>query len=317
MKNELNHPFFVYPRGFMSEYNEYIVYRQEVLRLYKFIDDLADELDIKHNSKDILVPFIIGSPMEDSLSKSYTSIENIFQYSQLFPNYINNFISHNSNKKFIQIIIISPDNIFSNDTIHIPYFTLYSLYDFVNTNPNEYTCLEEFFEIKVNIFNCPLPCIEKRNNLVSKYQPMIDGLKLNPYDIYTYKQNNFDINFINSFYSSLEKIFSVSVSNQKIKLIINSWVSFKNLYGYSENYGMFPNLLTLANKYNIIATEWDFIDNLTFTKIVSNYGTKNKNFIGCYINYNNEELPNPEQIIEKNLFFVNFNCEYFLNKINI
>lgn len=319
MENKLNHPFFIYPRGFMSEYNEYSLYRQEVFRLYEFIENLVDELDEKHSSKNILIPFIIGSPMEDSLAKSHTVIDNIFQYSQLFPNYINNFISHNDNKKFIQIIIVSPDNIFSSNTNHTPYFTLYSPYDFLNTDFNEYTYLDEFVEIKVNIFNCPMPCIETRTSLVLKYHQMINELNLNPFGINTYEQNQSDINFINSFYSCIDKIFEKSTYEPEIgtniKIIINSWVSFKNLEGYN-NYIMFPNLLKLANKYNIIATEWDYIDKLTDTKIVSNYGDGdgNKNFYSCYINYVSQELHKPEQDIGTNLFVIDFNSKYCLKK---
>lgn len=317
MNNELNHPFFIYPRGFMSEYNEYSLYRQEVIRLYNFIGNLSNELDEKYSSCDVLIPFIIGSPMEDALAKSHTSFDNIFQYSQLFPNYINKFISYNKNNKFIQIIIISPDDIFSPNSTHTPYFILYSQYNFVNTNFNEYIYSDEFIEIKVNIFNCPLPCVETRTNLVVTYQQIIDTLNPNTFDITTYKQNQTDINLINSFYSSLDKLFSKSISEQRIKIIINSWVSFKNLDGYSENYEMFPNLLKLANKYNIIATEWDFIDNLTFTKIVSNYGDvngiRNINFHSCYINYVSDKLSKPEHDIGTNLFVIDFNLKYCLN----
>lgn len=340
MNNELNHPFFIYPRGFMSEYNEYSLYRQEVLRLYEFIGNLTDELDKKYSSKDILIPFIIGSPMEDSLAKSHTAIENIFQYSQLFPNYINNFISHNENKKFIQIIIVSPDNIFSSNTNHTPYFTLYSPYDFLNTGFNEYTYFDKFVEIKVNIFNCPMPCIETRTSLVLKYQLMINELNLNPFGINTYEQNQTDINFINSFYSCIDKLFEKSTYESgtgtrtrigtNIKIIINSWVSFKNLEGH-QNYKMFPTLLKLANKYNIIATEWDFIDNLIFTKIVSNYGDGNmggngngngngdgnKNFYSCHINYVSNKLSKHVHDIGKNLFVIDFNSKYCLRLLSI
>ena len=77
---------------------------------------------------------------------------------------------------------------------------------------------------------------------------------------------------------------------------------------------MFPNLLKLANQYNIIATEWDFTDNLIFTKIVSNYGdwNGNKNFYSCYVNYVSEELHKPEQDIGTNLFVIDFNSRYCL-----
>ena len=78
---------------------------------------------------------------------------------------------------------------------------------------------------------------------------------------------------------------------------------------------MFPNILKLANKYNIIATEWDFVDNLIFTKIISNYEFVNKNFLGCYINYVNDKHPKSDHNIGTNLFVIDFNSEYYLKKI--
>lgn len=310
--DELNHPFFIYPRGFMSEYNDYSLYRKEVKKLYEFIKDLPNEISNNHSSKDTLIPFIIGSSMEDMLLKSHTSKENIFQYSQLFPNYINDFISHNENKKFIQIIIISPDNIFSNQE-HKPYFTIFTKYDFINIKKNEYIYIDDFIEIKVNIFNCPVPCIESRNSLIIKYKNIFNNLNHNDFDITSYEQTNYDINFINYFYYYLNKLFGL-VSKPNIKIIINSWVSFINLQGYSENYNMFPNILKLANKYNIIATEWNFIDDLFFTKIVSNYTFVNKSFNGSYINYYNSDS-NTKYSFIKNKFVINFNCDYNLKKI--
>lgn len=297
----------------MSEYSNYPLYKQEVIRLQQFIENLSDELVEKSNSKDILIPFLIGSPMEDSLLNYNTTFEYIYQYAQLFPNYINNFISHNSNKKFIQIIIISPDNLFS-DSTHKPYFTRYSQYNFTNTIKNEYYYLDENIEIKVNIFNCPVPCIETRNKLILRYQTVIKNLHANPYNITTYKQNDSDINFINCFYSSLNKLFSL-VSIPKIKIVINSWASFKNLSRYANKYEMFPNILELANKYNIIATEWDFIDELVFTKIVSKYEFANVNFYGCYINYVNEDIFNSTFEFKTNKFVIDFNNEYYLKKL--
>jgi hypothetical protein len=135
--DELNHPFFIYPRGFMSEYNYYELYRTEVKKLNEFVDKLFIEINEQQRDKEVLVSLIVGSAMEERLINSNTSINNYFQYHQLFPNYINNFIENNSNNKFIQIIIVSPDNIFMSPS-NAPYFTLYEPFDFVLTNPNEY-----------------------------------------------------------------------------------------------------------------------------------------------------------------------------------
>lgn len=325
MNIELNHPFFIYPRGFLSQYNEYNQYRREVKKLYVFINNLLNEIN-KQNAQgsEILIPFIIGSSMEDSLVKSNTSKENYFQFRQLFPNYINNFIQSNTKKKYIQIIIISPDDIFSTQTDIKPLFTLYESFEFVLTNLNEYVYHEEQLSIKINIFNCPVPCLETRNDLILRYESLISGMETNLYNIKTYKQTQTDIEFINNFYSLINILFSLN-TNPSIKLVINSWASFKNLDGISEKYSMFPKILALANEYNIIASEWEFIDELFYTKIVSQYRFGNKNFFGCNIDYvfdNYINLSNlPTHIVKRNfcyhnLFYIDFNSEYCLKKID-
>ena len=303
----------------MSEYNEYNIYRSEAIKLNQFMNELLFEINEKHLDKEILIPLIIGSAMEDCLVKFNTSSENYFQYRQLFPNYINNFIKSNTNKKFIQLIIISPDNIFSSQS-YVPNFILYESFDFVSTNPNEYIYNNEQIYIRINIFNCPFPCIEKRNNVASKYKKLIKNLQFNPYNITSYIQTQNDIKFINDFYVNIKKLFK-STTNSRIKIIINSWVSFKNLDGYSKNYNMFPELLMLANKYNIIATEWDFVEELFFAKIISEYKFGNNKFKGIKINYAfNEQLTDlPENVIAmnfnyNNLFVVDFNSEYLIKK---
>lgn len=293
---ELNHPWFIYPRGIMSEYNEYNLYRKESIKLSKYVKNLPRYIDETHTNKESLVSFIIGSSMEDVLANSANSAnstncanyayENIIhQYRQLFPNYINDFINTNTEKKFIQIIITSPDRIFSNDDF-TPQFITYEPYNFRKIQKNEYVFECDMFEIKINIFNCPMPCLETRYELVTRYQRSLDMLKVNPYDIQTYKQTQTDVDFIHNFYSSIEELFKITFDPRN-KIIINSWVSFANLDGYSEKYNMFPNILELANKYNIIATEWEFTCKFTcgFTKIVSKYTLGNKCFQNHYIRY--------------------------------
>lgn len=318
-QNNLNHPFFIYPRGIMSEYNYYELYRTEVIKFNKFIDNLFIEINERHEGEEILIPLIIGSAMEDCLVKSNTSNNNFFQYRQLFPNYINNFIESNSNNKFIQIIIISPDDIFSSKS-YIPTFTLYESFDFILTNSNEYVYKDETINIKINIFNCPFPCVDNRIDLILSYENILK--KINSYDILSYRQTQEDLQFIDIFYLNLDKLFSLK-HNHMVKIIINSWVCFKNLYGYSENYNMFPKLLSLANKYNIIATEWEFIDELFHTKIISKYIFGDVNFYGTNINYVFDEYLRdlPENLAKikfssKNLFVIDFNSLHFLKKIN-
>ncbi len=316
---KLNHPFFIYPRGFLSEYNDYKHYRNEVVRLNQFIEELTLDIMKNHSDKEILIPFIIGSSMEDSIYNSNTNKNNYFQISQLFPNYINNFIQSNDNNKFIQVVIISPDAIFSQQFNKKPYFISNVSFEFIQTNLNEYIYSNENITIKINIFNCPMPCLELRSEAIIRYDNMINFLDNNYYNINTYKQTTYDVEFIEIFYLNLNELFSLINRIHGIKIIINSWVSFKNLDGISNKYNMFPKILELANKYNIIATEWEFIDEQFFTKIISNYKFGNKNFIGCHIDYVFDELILPKHVVNmnfdlNNLFEIDFNSTYYLKK---
>lgn len=318
--NNINHPWFVYPRGFMSEYNNYTHYRNETNRLFRFISALKLEINEKYLDNKILIPLVIGSSMEDALAKSNTSFEdNYFQHRQLFPCYINKFIEkYYMDKKFIQVIIISPDNIFLSN--HKPYFTILDNYRFIETEMNEYVYTDENITIKVNIFNCPMPCINTNKN--TRLELVLKSLPSNPFEIETYEQNYCDLEFIQKFYLIIDELFS-QILTHSVYFIINSWVCFKNIGGCAEKFGMFPELLNLANKYNIIATEWNFIDELFFTIIVSNYKFENKILFNCKIDYvfDGDLKLLPDNILKMNfnylnLYVIEFDNDNLLKKIN-
>lgn len=294
----INHPWFIYPNGFMSEYNNYKLYRSESHRLLNFINELNTKINNNFfsNTK-LLIPIILGSTMEDALLNHQTENSNSFQYSQLYPNYINNFIKCIDGNKYVQIIIISPDNFFSNDK-YVPIFTRYVGYEFVKKNTYEYEFINNEITIKINIFNCPMVCVDDRQNVIAHYDDILlyksknifdSFIPTDFYDIKTYKQNNNDKIFIDKLYLSLENLFEL-VKKNNYWTIINSWVNFKNISGVSENYKMFPHLLKLASKYDIIATEWKFIDNLVIAQIISNCTINKIPQYLKYIYYINDDL---------------------------
>ena len=309
----LNHPWFIYPHAFLSEYNNYQLYKSESIRLEIFLNNFKNNIE-SHNYRDskILLPIIIGSTMEDAFIGSHSDITKYtFQFEQLFPNYINNFIKKTDGHKHIEIIIISPDRIFSKDE-YIPLFTNLSGYDFTKINNYKYTCISESYVLNINIFNCPMVTVEKRANIIKKCDIILSECKKNidlDCNITTYKQSKFDLFLINKIYEHIEKIFSyVNNNDYSINIIVNSWVSFKNLYGYSENYNMFPELLKLTSDYNIIATEWDYQDEIFFSTIKSNYHFGNKSFKFnkiVYISYEHYYIE--DEIINKNLENLKYN----------
>jgi hypothetical protein len=282
MSYGLNHPWFIYPHAFMSEYNNYGLYRAESVRLENFLGNFICKLESGlYTGSKLLVPIILGSTMEDSLVNSHTDFTNYFQFEQLFPNYINNYIEKIDGYKQIQIIIISPDNIFSNDE-YSPLFTKYSKYKFEKINNLYYKFSTESFEINVNIFNCPMVTIEKRKEFIKKCDLVLTDCKKKKIidcDISTYTQSESDLILINNIYKHIGKIFSYANNDlSNINIVVNSWVNFKNLYGYSENYNMFPELLKLASDYNIIATEWNYQDENFISIIRSDYHFGNISF---------------------------------------
>lgn len=299
-ESKLNHPWFIYPNAFMSEYNNYDLYRSETKRLNKFIIELSNQINL-YLSKNIksLISIQLGSPMEDLLVNFRTKYLNFFQYQQLCPNYINNFANLPVEKKFIQIIIISPDKIFENSN-YVPLFIKLFSHKFEKINNWEYIFEKSNFNqnqnqiIKVNIFNCPFPHLENRTNIIEKYNNAIKMLIPNPYQIENFESEPNDINFLNNFYLNINNLFK-----NDIPIIINSWVSFKNLYGIHENFNMFNKLLILANENNIIATEWDFNEDCFFCKIISNY-VDNQMMSGKFKNiiYTSENLESFDELVK-------------------
>ena len=327
--DDLNHPCTIYPNSIMSEYHNYKLYREEYIRFLNFMTMFNEQIETcTYLDSRLLVSIILGSTMEDAIVNSHTSYTNFFQSQQLFPNYIDNFIENIHGQKHIQIIIISPDNFFNNDT-YIPLFIKYSQYEFVKKNlySFEYVDMNNDITIRINIFNCPMASIENRKETIFNSNKIFNmntkDCIVKAYNIETFEQNSFDLIFIKRLYDQIEKLFKSNDIN-KTNIIINSWVNFKNLYGYSENYKMFPKLLELASEYNIIATEWAYQDEIFITKIISSYHFGNKNYTNRYISYIRENIEYfDDDIIEKNLkliknkllLTINFNMEHLLGII--
>ena len=281
---QLNHPWMIYLREPLSSYTKYSIYHSELLRLLEFVNELNTNIvNIKENQIQ-LTNFIIGTPMEDVFHrekeiaqqmKKIFSFDYLFQWQQLFPAHIKKFIEHYSkfdNDININIIIISPDEIFMDENYKEPLFTTYSkCFDFIKIANRKYIYSEDKVTIKIdiftcpfpqNIFTCPLPQLEKNMDIIKRYNAFIK--KIPDFEIESLAPTDFDIKFIDNFYEIIESIASNPASN----MIINSYATFKNVSGY-ENYGLFPSLLELANKYQIIATEWNFLETNFLTRIVS------------------------------------------------
>jgi hypothetical protein len=279
----LNHPWTIYLREPTSSYTKYSVYYSELMRLLRTITQLNTNIsDLKENQVQ-LTNFIIGTPMECALQKRDCSIEYMYQWQQLFPKHIHDFIKHHSkldNEININIIIISPDDIFMDECYKEPLFTTEcEEYKFTKIQNREYVHNNKNLTIKVDIFTCPFPQLEMRietiehfNNFVERFIPCFELKKFSP--------TEHDIKFINEFYYNIELI----ASNPKSNMIINSYATFRNVRDF-DNYGLFPTLLEVANKHKIIATEWNFQENNFRTRIISriNYKVDYINYLISYV----------------------------------
>jgi len=273
---KLNHPWSIYLQEPLSGYTNYEIYYSELLRLLDFVQDLSLKIGNIDEQTVQLTNIIIGTPMEDAINKKNIASRYKYQWQQLFPCHITEFIKHYSktdNNININIIIISPDDNFMDEKYNEPLFLSNHSFIFTKIKNREYIHINEKLTIKVDIFTCPFPQLETNKLMIEKNNNLI--IKLPLFSLTTFEPSETDIEFITNFYRYLEIIASNPLSN----LIINSYATFRNVSGY-DNFGLFPSLLELANKYKIIATEWIFSEENYFSKIVSKI-----NYTVDYINY--------------------------------
>ncbi len=274
----LSHPYFVYPNTPMCEYTRYEIYNQEVKRFYCHLENL--KAWTKNNlSKDnfySLNSIIIGSAMEQAIRTGNTEPHSYFQWQQLFPSYIQNFISayaKKTNNTFVNLIIISPDKIFSDEFYKEPIFTSSTDFQFEKISNRKYihSCVESNLKINVDIFNCPFPSLDSRKQFIDKINDLISRrtVDFSHLTIQSYTQTLNDIEFVNRFYKMVDEFMELNNGFNSF-IIINSWATFKNLEGFS-GYKMFEKLIGLANKNNIMATEWNFQDKNYVTQIISTF----------------------------------------------
>jgi hypothetical protein len=255
----LNHPYYIYYQEILSNYQNYELYNNELIRLFEYLNNLI----IKDNS---LINFVIGTPMEDMNYRK--KLCNKLQYSQILGKYIYDYLEFIFNKKEntdIEIIVISPDDIFKDDYELL--FTKHEFIKFIKINNLKYffefknTEYDFTIKINLNIFNCPMPHTEKRLNLIDKYNDL--AIKLNKN--INYSQNDDDLLFIKNFYQIIEKIFKLTKY-----LIVSSFAVFNNLEKTSP-YMMFTELKDLGTKYNKILLEWIWNEDFMFSKLIAKH----------------------------------------------
>jgi hypothetical protein len=242
------------------------------------MNELKDEIN---ETKVQLTNFIIGTSMESALQKEFYLDTQDYQWQQLFPKHITDFIKYYKNFDNdinVNIIIISPEDIFMDDYYQEPLFTTKCKdFKFDKIKNREYICIYQQITIKINIFTCPFPQLETRTDIIDKYNFFIKTHKI--YGIEDLTPSISDVNFINNFYSQIKLLFA----EKKFNVIVNSYATFRNIRLY-DNFGLFSTLLKLAIEYKIIATEWIF-NEYNFKYRMLSCGSCKVNFINFGVSY--------------------------------
>lgn len=333
---KLNNPYYMYPNLLHCGYQNLEKYNSEVLKLYNYNEDIK-------NKKNILLSIIIGSPLEELKYFENLQKQEITQipenyWEQLFPLHIREAIFNDIN---VNHIIISPSELFS--TNYELGFIKNTKFIFEWKKTNNGYISENFKNIEINIFNCPMPSKYDYSNFLKK----IEKDNLINYEKYQKKfnQTNDDIEFINSFYNNLGILFDII--NEKNGLIsCLSYAVFNNdsVFRVYNNYNLFKELIKLFNNKNNkkrILAEWLFDKNnikmyiyntlqynnylvskksFLYTKNIKNNNIKEKEyeFLTSVIydtNTNNQENQDDENIlINTNKFNI---IKYQHDKVNL
>jgi hypothetical protein len=248
-------PFACYPAFPFSGYMDAETYKSEVVRLHKHIDVLTET--IRQNKQKCLVHLTLGSAMEEYFN--CTKPNEIpkcaeYQWSQLMPYHILELIEFDIP---VHHMIISPDVSFSKKSFKEPQFL---------KKHNEYTwklsgdrCYS-FNKCNVNIFCTPVPHndLERNNKRIKSYTKD----NTNNY-IKEFLQTANDVQFIDSFYKSLELLFD-TVNEFGGAVTCFSFAVFhkKTLKSNYCDYVMFSRIKNLFSKeysdINRLLAEWTY-----------------------------------------------------------
>jgi hypothetical protein len=230
--SKLNHPWYTYPS---PTYTDNLLYKLEIIRLINFLEDLEKKI-----KEIVLLNLILGTMFEekknDNLQKE---LHKTISWQQLFPYHIQKLYEDmvkNNNKGIIQIIIISPDDFINTDN-YIPRFAKKKYnknFNFIKEKKGLWIHKYNDIIIKVDIFCCPMPSIDKRPGLLEAFKP-----------------NIYDNCCVNKFYSLLDNL------TQKILTVINNWVKFLNPRPrWPTGLDMFIELKNIVTKNKILLTFW-------------------------------------------------------------
>ena len=246
--NAINFPWYTYPNILTSSYNTFDAYRQETRRLYEYIKNFKC-------STPVLFHLTIGAAMEEYLSQ-HTSIDDSqyglcksFQWRQLFPHWIQTYITNNVNA-YVEIIIVSPNKcfymeykqpIFVRETDHI--FNWMKITDrcFISMKyPN----------LKINIFYTLFPhkC-SKNKNMIAQYRSTDKLGEFKPF-LRQITQTEYDCLLIDTFYDTFQSMLNKIIHyNGFISCYSFAVFNLNTCYSRICNFEMFREVAKLIQRY--------------------------------------------------------------------
>lgn len=278
---DMNYPFAVYPRGVLSGYISYKHYVEEAIRLKNYIITLKNNLVENNGILKHLIIINIGSAGEELIyyyhkHPEYNYEDNeYYQWRQIHPIHIEDFVNKYKKNLKITVIIISPDE-YQRDFDYDPAFTQNEIfinksaivYNKINNQCYEYVNNDSNIIININFFNCFMPQIENNKHKIEISNTFISSSNPNYYEIENFNQTNEDISFINLFYNELEQTISLNDYENNF-IIAQNFATFRNMYVPSES--LFQQFINLITSNWILFLEWNNIKN--------NYVLKNKTLI--------------------------------------
>lgn len=248
IKTEINNPFFTYPTYPLRGYSDHVEYKNEIIRLRKYIN----ELKITDGT---LLFLCIGAAMEELIND--TRYKTISHWRQLFPLCIEHI------SKFgipVKIIIISPNESFSSNNFIAPTFIDKTDNDYKWKNIDK-SFISTKYNVTVDIFCTLLPHEEKeKNERMVKYLNSQEDIFFHNASKNIY-QTDTDIKFIIQFYKELQSCFdNVIKHNGKIACFSYAVFSENSNYSKFNSYNMFTELLDIfpIKSDNMILCRWYF-----------------------------------------------------------
>ena len=243
--NQLNYPFYFYPRAPCAGYHKINLYNYELDRLQKFINNI----DIQPKT---LFHLTIGAAAEEFDSNSLYIKH---QWQQLCPIHIRNALK--SGIKVVHLIV-TPNEYFGGYGNSTPYFMKYcNDLSLVQINNNNYT--SDKYDYTCIIFNTMMPTVDLNNTKGCDHIRMIINKTSTLIDVSNYIQTRKDIDFTNKFYLSLETMTNAIVQNGGLCTCFSFAVfNISTCNSVICNYLMFPLIKNTFTGNGKILCEWMF-----------------------------------------------------------